>query len=66
MADQEVADQQAVEALEERRRQSAQAHADWLARRPSWHDWGPRQATDPRKRRAMEGTGRYADGRRDV
>lgn len=34
--------------------------------RPHWWDHGPKQATDPRKRRAMEETGRYLGERRDV
>lgn len=34
--------------------------------RPDWWDYGPKQATDPRKRQAMEETGRYLGERRDV
>lgn len=49
-----------------KKQQQREAFLTRLASRPRWHGYGPKQATDPRKRRAMEETGRYLGERRDV
>lgn len=49
----------------EKKRQR-EAFRSRLASRPRWHGYGAKQATDPRKRAAMEETGRYLGDRRDV
>lgn len=48
------------------RQRSRKECLSWLARRPRWHGFGARQATDPKKRRDTEETSRYVGDIRDV